>query len=626
LQRKFEKSFFLILLNSSSGVSCKLRGLILNFLNRVRTSLTGKLVLVLGLLIIIGSGIFWYISITTDKKNLMENTTTFISSFSEVVKKSIRYDMLLFKREDIQRTLESIGASESIKSVRVFDSKGVIHYSSDRKDIGRDVKMGSPACIGCHLDPAKPLETLKTEKRWSIYHEPSGNRVLGFVEPIYNEPDCYTASCHAHGRDQKVLGILTTDYSLYPIDTRIEAQILDTSLYMVSFVAVSIAILYFVLWKFVLNPVTSLTNGMKRISSGDLIQKVDVPARDELGGLARTFNAMMEELVMARTRMERWTDDLEEEVQKNVDEIKKTQSKLIQAEKLAALGRLTSDIAHEIRNPLTALGGFGRRLRKMASNQKEQEYADIIVSEVDRLEHILRDVLTFSRDARFHFEKLPATDIIRDSVATFTELCDDNSIKIDEYYETDLVVLIDKGQIRQAVNNLISNAIDAMPDGGKLTIRTSAEEKNNVKYVAVQISDTGPGISEEELLLIFEPFHTTKEIGHGTGLGLSISRKIIEEHGGFIWAANNSEGGLTVSLNFPYQGEEDRLMTPCWEFMKCGRDVDKELKCPAYPNFGRACWVVAGTYCEGKVQGTFAQKYADCRKCEFYNMVLNKEV
>ncbi len=165
-----------------------------------------------------------------------------------------------------------------------------------------------------------------------------------------------------------------------------------------------------------------------------------------------------------------------------------------------------------------------------------------------------------------------------------------------------------------------------MPKGGILTISTKAEEINNITYVAIHISDTGPGIPEDQLALIFEPFHTTKGIGHGTGLGLSISRKIIEEHGGFIRAKNSDEGGLTVSIYFPYQSEDDLARMPCWEFMKCKRDVNKEIKCPAYPNFGRACWVVAGTFCEGKVQGTFAQKLEDCRKCEFYKDALNEKV
>jgi two-component system NtrC family sensor kinase len=594
--------------------------------HHVTESLTGKLVLVLGLLILLGSGSFWYMSIRAEKKNLMDNTAAFVSSFSETVKRSVRHDMLMFQREDIQRIIESIGASESIEKVSIFDSKGVIFYSSEKGEVGRSVQWASPACIGCHKNPLKPKETLLGKKQWTIYSESEGGRVLSFVEPIYNEPDCYTAACHAHNEKQKVLGILTTDFSLRPIDMRIKRQMTETSVYMLSFLAVSAALLYFILWKLVLKPVTSLSRGMKGVSSGDLSQKMPVSSRDEIGRLARTFNAMTEELGAARRKMQRWTESLEEEVQKKSTEIKDTQRKLWQAEKLAALGRLTADIAHEIRNPLTALGGFGRRLQRMAVNDKEKEYADIVVSEVDRLEHILRDVLTFSRDAKFHLKRMPLTDAVKNSLSTYAGICDEHAVKVDVDFATDLPVFIDSEQIRQAVSNLIVNAVDAMPEGGTLTVSTAAEELNNITYVAVHVSDTGKGIPEDKLPLVFEPFYTTKEIGHGTGLGLSISRKIIEEHGGFIKAENRPGGGVTVSLYFPYQSEEELARVPCWEYMQCGRDVNSEVKCPAYPNFGRACWVVAGTFCEGKVQGTFAQKYEDCRKCEFYKKVICKEM
>jgi signal transduction histidine kinase len=209
-------------------------------------------------------------------------------------------------------------------------------------------------------------------------------------------------------------------------------------------------------------------------------------------------------------------------------------------------------------------------------------------------------------------------EIIRNSVNHFRENCNEQSIDIKVKFETDLPVLIEIDQVEHAANNLISNAIDAMPDGGTLTVTTQKEQANDITYVAVHISDTGEGIPEENLPLAFEPFYTTKKIGHGTGLGLSISRRIIEEHGGFIQAKNRSEKGLTVSMFFPYQSDEESKNLPCWEYMQCGRDVNDEIKCPTYPHFGQVCWAVAGTLCAGKVQGTFAQKIDDCRNCKFY--------
>ena len=550
----------------------------------------------------------------------MADALSYISTFAELMRKSIRYDMLTFRRGDIQETLEFFGTSESIEGVRILDHSGRIFYSSTLEEVGRSIAKTSLSCTGCHNSDDKPLKDLLLENRWAIYEKPDGTRAMTFAEPIYNEPDCYTAACHSHGSEQKVLGILLTDFSLQAIDNRISNQIAGISLYIVLMVAVIAVVLSLILWRILLKPLGSLTMGMQRVSSGDMEQKVNILSNDEIGRAAFTFNSMTEELKVARQRMEQWTQSLEEEVDKKTREIKWTQDKLIQAEKLASLGRLTADIAHEIRNPLSALGGFGRRLQKSVTEKKQKEYAEIIVSEADRLEQVLRDVLTFSREARFHFNKVSVNGIVEKSVKLFKENCREQSINVEVLYETDLPVLIEKDQVEQAANNLISNAIDAMPDGGTLTVTTQKEQANDITYVAVHISDTGEGIPEEKLPLIFEPFYTTKKIGHGTGLGLSISRKIIEEHGGFIQAKNRTEKGLTVSMYFPYQSDAKLKNVPCWEYMQCGRDVNDEIKCPAYPHFGQVCWAVAGTRCAGKIQGMFAQKIDDCRNCRFYKM------
>jgi len=598
----------------------------LNYFDRLAGSLAGKLVVIIGLLILSGSGIFWYASIRADKRDLMDNSVAFISSFSEMIDRSIRYDMLINHKEHIQRALESIGSTEAIKRVNLFSNDGEIRYSSEKGMIGRRVNETSPFCVGCHADRSRPRETLLKGKQWTIYDESGGHRVLSFVEPIYNEPDCFTAPCHVHSREQRVLGVLTTDFSLSAIDRLINGKMINTSLFMLLFLTVTTLILYLIFWRFVLRPITVLSKGMERVTSGNLSQMVPYPSKDEIGKLALTFNLMTTELRTSRQKMEAWTHTLEEEVEKKTLVIKKAQDKLIEAEKLAALGRLTADIAHEIRNPLSALGGFGRRLQKIVAGKKEKEYSDILVAEVNRLEHILRDILSFSRDAKFHFERMPVTGVVKDSIATYSELCTEHAIEVIVELNTDFPVLMDKMHARQAIDNLLSNAIDSMPNGGILAISATVETENSIDYVTVHVSDTGTGIPEDKLSLIFEPFHTTKVIGHGTGLGLSITRKIIEEHGGFIKAANNRKSGITFSLYFPYQSNEDLLGIPCWEFMKCNRDVNSELRCPAYPNFGRACWVVAGTFCEGKVQGTFAQKYEDCSKCDFFKKASQTEI
>jgi two-component system NtrC family sensor kinase len=588
------------------------------FLHRITRSLTGKLVIFISLLTLVGTFISLLTTIQTEKKHSMEDATSYITTFSELIRKSIHYDMLTFRREEIQETIKLLGTSESIEGVRLLDHSGRIFYSSNLEEVGSTLANTSLSCIGCHNSDEKPSQALLPGKRWAIFEKPDGSRSMTFAEPIFNEPDCYTATCHIHGSEQKVLGILLTDFSLQTIDNRFNAQLANILVYIILVVTVTSVILSIILWRIVLKPLTNLAIGMRQVSSGDMEQKVNIHSNDEIGRLASTFNSMITELNIARQRMMKWTQSLEKEVAKKTQEIKQAQDKLIQAEKLASLGRLTADIAHEIRNPLSALGGFGRRLLKNTTEIKQKEYAEIIVSEADRLEHILSDVLTFSREARFHFKKVSVNEIIRKSVNHFRENCKEQLIDIRVQFENELPVIIEMDQVEHAAKNLISNAIDAMPDGGTLTVTTKKQKANDIKYVAVHISDTGEGIPEENLPLVFEPFYTTKKIGHGTGLGLTLSRRIVEEHGGFIQAKNRSEKGLTVSMFFPYQSDEELKNVPCWEYMQCGRDVNDELKCPAYPYFGQVCWAVAGTLCAGKIQGTFAQKIDDCRNCKFY--------
>ncbi|GBE04801.1 sensor protein ZraS [bacterium BMS3Abin10] len=323
---------------------------------------------------------------------------------------------------------------------------------------------------------------------------------------------------------------------------------------------------------------------------------------------------------------------LNKELNEFIDELRYVQGKLIQAEKLSALGRLTADVAHEIRNPLTSIGGFARRLdKRLEPDSKEKEYSGIVISEVDRLEKILRDVLTFSRRAALHLEYQNINEPVNVATRTFSDMCGEQSISIEKNLDTSLPqVLIDGEQVRQALNNLITNAIDAMPKGGTLTINTLMQTLNHVDYVVVEIADTGTGIPTEKLNMIFEPFYTTKEIGIGTGLGLSICKKIMDEHNGLIHA-EIQEGEITkFGLFFPHQSEEEGAKTKCWEFQKCGIEKTEgsaEMKCPAYPEYGRICWAVAGTFCEKEVSGAIAHKLGNCKQCGFYQaVVVRKEI
>lgn len=320
-------------------------------------------------------------------------------------------------------------------------------------------------------------------------------------------------------------------------------------------------------------------------------------------------------------------ENLNRELRDSMEALSSLQGRVVQAEKLSAIGRLTADIAHEIRNPLTSIGGFARRLdKKLPVLTREKEYTGFIISEVNRLERILKDVLAFSRDVRFNLEDRDINGTVKEALKSFADLFSEQEIKVEETLDASLpLILHDKDQVRQAINNLLSNAIDAMPMGGTLKIKTSMEQQYHVNYVVVELADTGVGIPREKLDMIFEPFYTTKEIGRGTGLGLSLCKKIIDEHHGLIKIESEPGIGTSVKLLFPYQCEEESAKIKCWEFTRCG--VEKAegaagMRCAAYPNYGRVCWAVAGTFCGKKVSGAIAQKLGNCQKCEFYKRVV----
>ncbi len=232
-------------------------------------------------------------------------------------------------------------------------------------------------------------------------------------------------------------------------------------------------------------------------------------------------------------------------------EKQRLREELAAAEKLSALGRIAANVADEIRNPLTAVGGFARRLRKIADSDKERQYAEYISSEVDRLEGILRDVLSFSRKRSPLLEDHDIRGVLDGALGAFRERCVKQSVTVNKEYGDSAVVRIDKSQVLEAVVKLAANALDAMPGGGTLTVVTDREMVRGVPYVRVRIKDTGEGIPAEKMEKIFEPFFTTRISPKGTGLGLSIAKSIIEEEGGVLRIGSAEKAGTTATLLFP---------------------------------------------------------------------------
>ncbi len=250
-------------------------------------------------------------------------------------------------------------------------------------------------------------------------------------------------------------------------------------------------------------------------------------------------------------------------------ELLSTKELLIQSEKLAALGELSAEVAHEIKNPLVSIGGFARRLLDQLDPEQNQsspggkdkplKYAKIILHEVQRMEGLLTNILQFSKPESLRLEPCDLNVLIIEVMDTFEMSAQDRNIDFDiGLWDAQKPVWIDRLKVKQVLTNLIFNAIESMPEGGQLRVRTFQEHpatSSATEMVSLCIEDSGGGIPQETFENIFNPFFTTKETG--TGLGLSISRKIVESHGGTIHVQNKINQGVSVTVHLPLQKPVD---------------------------------------------------------------------
>ncbi|MBM4333083.1 MAG: GAF domain-containing protein [Deltaproteobacteria bacterium] len=228
-----------------------------------------------------------------------------------------------------------------------------------------------------------------------------------------------------------------------------------------------------------------------------------------------------------------------------------TQNRLIQSEKLAALGEVVASITHEIKNPLVSIGGFARRLeRNFQENSPEKKYIRIILKEVKRLENILNETLAYSKEPSIFTGQYQLNRILEDTFSILNGEFNDRNIRVNKDLAPNLPPFFcDPQQLKQVLLNLLMNAMQAIGQDGSLMVKTSFQEQDERKAIQIEVKDSGGGIPLEVLDNIFNPFFTTKQ--DGTGLGLAIAHKIITLHRGEIEVVNQPGVGATFLIRFP---------------------------------------------------------------------------
>ena len=301
-------------------------------------------------------------------------------------------------------------------------------------------------------------------------------------------------------------------------------------------------------------PIRAMAMAALKVGDGDYSQKVEVRSRDEIGHLAVSFNKMVADLDDTHQALTGWTETLEQKVEERTAALKAMQGQLIQAEKLAGIGKLAAGVAHEINNPLTGiLTNSSLMLEDTPAGDPRRGDLQTIVDETLRCRKIVKGLLDFARQSKPQKQMLSLNQVVEDVLALVRNQANFRNITLSTDFKGDLpLVMADRDQMRQVVLNIILNAADAMPNGGDLHIWTATSA--NGRHAEMVFKDSGPGIPSEILDKLFEPFFTTKKTG--TGLGLSIAYGILERHGGTIRVDSTQGRGTTVTLVLPVDVRE----------------------------------------------------------------------
>jgi two-component system NtrC family sensor kinase len=537
---------------------------ILNNYVKFRSSIYGRVVLIITYLSIVLFVSFFIIFKSVNEQYLNTIIRQSGNNIGSIVEGALYHSMLENDKSSLRNTLDIINTLPGIDEVNMYDSDENLVYSSFADD--KHNKHSDPNCISCHAniksmfsENEKSYRIINVNSDCEMNQNDNGSRHLLIKSPILNEKSCSSSSCHAHKETDRLLGSLVIKIPLEAQDAAIRKSSTEF-FFLASFTTLLLGLfLLFFTRKKIKGPLNSLIEVSIAVANGDKSTRIELKPNqlDDMRMVSQAFNDMLDNLHTATTELENWSQQLEYKVQKKSEELGAAREELMHVERLAALGKLSSSVAHEINNPLSGILIYTKLLQKQVSNPELYpskrdsmlKHLKLIETETKRCGDIVKGLLDFSRKDQNDFEPKQLQEILQETYELMSHPIKMANIRFSTDFtaKSDLIYC-NPNQIKQACVALLVNASEAVLENGEIVIRTKNPDNDTVTF---EIADNGLGIAEEDIPHIFEPFFSTKRNASGIGLGLSIVHGIIQNHKGKIQVKSELGNGTILSVTLP---------------------------------------------------------------------------
>ena len=517
---------------------------LMEFLKSKRESLGAKMLLIVSLFIMVMYVSFSCFFVYYQDRALKEHLFDEGRQLAGFVAYSSRLGVFTENMDLLKGPLEGVFQRDDAILIQVYTSGGRLLHSQVRAGTKYFMQRADK-------DQGARVRAMKDARDAGAVISIEDNENIDFWAPVlsgarYAEEDFYfSKGARTMGEVIGYVRIVLTKKELNEMMKEVTRKSIIIPLL---FLIASWIISYFVV-RGVVSPLKKLTKSVKSFETTGAFEKVPVETRDEVGKLASAFNDMTDSLRKREAEKEQLEDQLRH------------------AQKMETIGTFAGGIAHDFNNILTVIKSYGQLLQKKnLPGDDEKRFLNNILSSAQKAAALTRSILAFGRKQTINPHPLRLNQLILNMEEVICGLVDENiKLKV-ELSEEDLIVMADKGYLENVLINLATNAGDAMPEGGLLTISAgpavmndisdlSSKARQPVRYAVISVTDTGIGMDRQTREKIFDPFFTTKEVGKGTGLGLSMAYGIIQQHKGHIDVESEPGRGAAFKIYLPLSSE-----------------------------------------------------------------------